>query len=71
MWKNEKDQNNEKDTDALVEDFILIIKPKPFTAAFVSKINKWRQSLEGTGNLIFQRKLDTNDFTTVCMISFD
>ena len=71
MWKNENDINIEKGTDALVEDFIQIIKPKPFTAAFVSKINKWRQSLEATGNLIFQRKLDTNDFTTVCMISFD
>ena len=68
MWKNEKDQNNEKDTDALVEDFILIIKPKPFTAAFVSKINKWRQSLENTGNLSFPRKLDTNDFFMCTLI---
>ena len=68
MWKNEKDINIEKGTDALVEDFIQIIKPKPFTAAFVSKINKWRQSLEVTGNLIFQRKLDTNVYNRMCAL---
>ena len=55
MWKNDKDQNNEKGTDALINDFIQIIEPKPFTAGLVYKINKWLQCFEGKGNLIFKR----------------
>ena len=57
MWKGEQEKSNEKDTDTLINDFIKIIKPNPFTAAFISTINKWRQTFENEGNLIVKGKL--------------
>ena len=54
MWKGGQDQNIENDTDKIIDGFIKKVKPKPFTAEFISAIDIWRRSFEGQGILIVQ-----------------
>ena len=54
MWKDEQGQNNGNDTDQIIDGFLHKLRPKPFTAAFISVIETWRRSFKNQGILIFQ-----------------